>query len=337
MRRSSLIVAFLLVGLLAAPAGHAQVLKLPARDEVRLAEAVRLAAGLRGRLWPAWDRTAMPVLLIVDSTEFLLGHPRPGAGFTRAGHHASLNPEVWSRRRQFPPNLLATFPVGGAPTIVIGSAERTGKSSVAWVLTILHEHFHQWQYSQPDYYAGVARLDLARGDTTGQWMLEYPFPYDAAPVGQAMHRLASALARALDEPSTSAKALGEVIAARDSLRRHISEDDYKYFEFQLWQEGVARFIEYAAGAAASALGEPSAEFRRLPDYEAYSEAAARARRALRVELSQLNLARQRRIAFYSVGAAIALLLDASRPDWKRLYAERPFELAALLSRQRRAP
>jgi hypothetical protein len=78
-------------------------------------------------------------------------------------------------------------------------------------LTLLHEHLHQWQYSQPDYYAGVARLGLARGDTTGRWMLDYPFPYDSAPVRQAVHTLATALAGALEAPAgTSAP----IISAR---------------------------------------------------------------------------------------------------------------------------
>jgi hypothetical protein len=52
---------------------------------------------------------------------------------------------------------------------------------------------------------------------------------------------------------------------------------------------------------------------------------------LRRELDQLDLARQRRVAFYPVGAAVALLLDRTRPHWKQAYARRPFALAALLS------
>jgi glucose-6-phosphate-specific signal transduction histidine kinase len=46
---------------------------------------------------------------------------------------------------------------------------------------------------------------------------------------------------------------------------------------------------------------------------------------------QLGLSRQRRVAFYPLGAAIALLLEETRSDWKRVYADRPFALAALLS------
>jgi hypothetical protein len=314
--------------------GHAQSApELPRPDALRLAEAIRLAEGLRDDLWPGWGRTAMPVLLVRDSAEFLIGHSRPTADFAPLGYDSLLQREVWTRPRQFSSNLLATFPaVGGVPTIVIGSAERTGKSSVAWVLTLLHEHFHQWQYSQPNYYSGVAKLDLAGGDSTGQWMLEYPFPYDSAPVQRAVRVWATALARALaSRSSTRAHNQSAVVAERDALRRSLAASDDRYLEFQLWQEGVARFIEYATAKAAARYGKPSAEFRALPDYESYSAAAVRMRRSLRRELEQLALEQQRRASFYPLGAAMALLLDRSGSDWKRAYTQQPFTLSPLLS------
>jgi hypothetical protein len=306
--------------------------QLPGRDRARLAEAFRLADTLCDSLWPGWGRAAMPVLLVTDEAEFLVGHPAPSADFARAGYDSALRREVWTRPPRFPPTLLATFPaVGGQPTIVVGPAERTGKSSADWVLTLLHEHFHQWQYTRPGYYEGAAGLGLARGDTTGRWMLEYPFPYDSAPVQQAMRRLAVALVGALDDPpGARAEARGAVVRARDALRDRLSAADYRYFEFQLWQEGVARFIEYAAALAAAGAGSPAAAFRGLPDHEPYAAVAERGRRDLRRELERLDLGRQRRVSFYPVGAAMALLLDATRPDWRRHYARRPFALAALL-------
>jgi hypothetical protein len=238
---------------------------VPRRDRVWLAEAMRLAEDLRDDLWPGWERTTLEVLLVTDSTEFLVGHPQPSADFVWRGDDTLLKREVWTRPRQFSPALLATFPaVSGVPTIVIGSAEHTGKSSTAWVLTLLHEHFHQWQYSQPGYYAGVAQLDLAPGDTTGRWMLDYAFPYDSVPVQQAMRRLATALAQALDAPAgAKAKALKAAVGARETLRSSLTAADYRYFEFQLWQEGVARFVEYAAARAAAESGGPP------PRFEAY--------------------------------------------------------------------
>jgi hypothetical protein len=326
--------ALLLLGTAAPTAGDAQTaFEVQRRDRVRLAEAMRLVDEVRDDLWPGWGRTTLRVLLVTDSAEFLLGHSRPSADFVPRGYDTLLKRVVWTRPRQFSPTLLATFPaVSGIPTIVIGSAEHTGKSSTAWVLALLHEHFHQWQYSQPGYYAGVAGLELAHGDTTGQWMLDYAFPYDSAPVQQAVRRLATALGQALDASSSArAKALRTAVGARETLRGCLTAADYRYFEFQLWQEGVARFIEYGVARAAAGSGEPSAAFRSLSDYEPYSKAAAEERRSVRRELEQLALGRQRRVAFYPLGAAMALLLEETRPDWKRSYADRPFALAALLS------
>jgi hypothetical protein len=168
---------------------------LPPADSVRIAEALRLENELGDRIWPGLGSTPMPMLLVADSAEFLVGQGTPGSDFQFTGDSISGFP-VWSRPRRLSPTMLATFPIEGRPTIVIGSAERTGKTSTEWVLTALHEHFHQWQYSRPGYYDGVARLDLSQGDSTGMWMLNYPFPYDSGPVVQVIHRWAAALRKA---------------------------------------------------------------------------------------------------------------------------------------------
>jgi hypothetical protein len=324
----------LLGGAAAAHAGRVQpALRLRKEDRVRLAEAQRLAHQVCDQLWSGWGRTEFPILLVSDSAEFLVGHRGPADDFTPLGYDTVLGSEVWTRPRRFPPTLLATFPaVGGAPTVVIGSAERTGKSSTDWVLTLLHEHFHQWQYSQPDYYSRVAQLDLAHGDKSGQWMLDYAFPYDSVPVQQAMRSLATALTGALEGPSTArVKALKDVIKARDTLRSLLTVADYRYLEFQLWQEGVARFMEYAAAHAATLVEAPSIGFRRLSDYQPYRRIVESDSVSLHRQLERLDLGRQRRVAFYPIGAAIALLLEKTRRDWKQAYARQPFELMALLS------
>jgi hypothetical protein len=318
MRCSVLASGALLFGAISLPAAsHAQSPRnLSHADRMRLAEAIRMADRVAEEVWPGWGRTPLSVLLVTDSAEFLVGHPRPTEDFTRLGFDTLLSCEVLTRPRQFSPDLLATFPaVGGLPTIVMGTAERSGKSSAAWVMTLLHEHFHQWQYSLPGYYAGTAALDLARGDSTGMWMLEYPFPYDSAPVQRAVRRLASALSAALDAPTERrATAVKTVIGARDALRARLSAPDYRYLEFQLWQEGAARYVEHAVARNDSA--------------------ATVDRRGLQEELMRLDLGTQRRIAFYPLGDAVARLLDETRPGWKRDYAERPFALAALLSSER---
>jgi hypothetical protein len=323
----------LLVVTTAPEAGRAQTApRLQPADRLRLAEGKRLADRLCEQVWPGWGRTPFQLLLLGDSAEFLVGGPPKPDGFTRVGYDAILGTEIWTRPQRFPPTLLATFPaVGGIPTIVVGSAERTGKSSMAWVLTLMHEHFHQWQYSQPDYYAGVARLGLAHGDSTGQWMLNYPFPYSSPAVQQSTRELAIAVRKALDSDSARRQpALAEVVRARNALQSRLSPEEYRYLEFQLWQEGVARFLENVSAIEAAKLPPPHPEFQRLRDYETYSRVAQRVRQDLRQALQQLDLGQQGRVAFYPLGAGIALLLDETRPDWKQEYTRHPFALAALI-------
>jgi hypothetical protein len=293
--------------------------RLSDRDRVRLAEAFRVADRVRSEVWPGWERTPMAVLLVADSLEYLVGHPRPTSEFAPLGHDSMLARDVLARPRRFPPDLLATFPaVAGTATIVVGSAERTRKSSAEWVLTLLHEHFHQWQSSLPDYHHRADGLGLARGDTTGRWMLDYPFPYDSAPVQRAVNAFAASLARM--EP------LDSVARRRRALCRALSPDDDRYLEFQLWQEGVPRYLEIAVAEAAAQAGEPGEAFRRLPDYERYADLARRLRRRLEERLSELNLGEERRVAFYALGAGVAAVLDRSDGDWKQRYAEQLFTL-----------
>lgn len=303
----------------------------PLADRTRLAEAMRVGDALRGALWPGWGATSVPVLLVTDSLEYLIRHPRPTADFTSLGRDPLLGTEVWARRRVFPPGFLATFPaVGGIPTVVVGSAQRTGKSSAAWVLTLMHEHFHQWQYSQPDYYPRLQALDLARGDTTGMWALQYPFPYDSPPVQAGVTLLATSLAAALDAGPAESAAVESVRVARDQLLALLAPDDRRYLEFQLWQEGVARWVEYAAAAAAARLAPPDVAFQALADYTDYPAELARADAALREELRGMDLGRDRRVVFYPLGAALALLADRQRDRWKDAYARRKFELSRII-------
>src|ERR1700754_17215 len=133
-------------------------------DRLRLAEAFRLNEQLSDKVWPGWRKTPFAVLLLTGEYEFLLGHSQPSTDFTALGTDALLKTKVYYRKRTFPPNLLATLFVAGLPTIAIGQAENTfANTSTRWVVTLMHEHFHQLQYAQPDYQAGINALNLAGG------------------------------------------------------------------------------------------------------------------------------------------------------------------------------
>ena len=157
---------------------------VPEVDRIRIAEAFEIGQTLGNRIWKDWNKAPFAVLLVTPENEFLIRHPKPSQDFTLIGYDSLLRSEVYFRKRTFSPNLLATFPaVGGVSTIVIGQAENTEKkNSSDWVITMLHEHFHQLQNSQPNYYADVDALNLSGGDQTGMWMLNYAFPYSSTEV-----------------------------------------------------------------------------------------------------------------------------------------------------------
>lgn len=156
---------------------HAQEIRKV--DKVRIAEAEKIADRYGDEVWKDWSRVPFTLLLVTDKYEFLINHPNPSDDFKKMGYDSLLKSEVYFRDKTFNEHFLATFPaVNGVNTIVVGIPENTGRSGIAWIFTILHEHFHQFQYSNPDYYPAVDSLGLSGGDNTGMWMLNYNFPYD---------------------------------------------------------------------------------------------------------------------------------------------------------------
>jgi hypothetical protein len=305
----------------AAPGAAPAAPTLASDDRIRIAEAFRLGDAIGDSIWPGWTSAPFAVLLVTPDREFLVRHPRPSTDFTRIGYDSLLRSEVLVRDRTLSPSLLATYPaVGGVPTIVVGTPRATGKSSTEWVLTLLHEHFHQLQTSRPDYYARVGALGLARGDQTGMWMLNYAFPYDSSLVQSRFAVLAAHLDSALSATAPDVRRSHWLAArvARAALRVALPPDDERYLAFQMWQEGAARYTELLAARFAARRFTPSAAFRALPDFVPFDAAAARIESGIRSGL-RAPLARDRRVAFYPLGAATAQLLDEEEEGWKAGY------------------
>jgi hypothetical protein len=299
-------------------------------DRVRLAEAFRLGDMLGNQLWTYWNKAPFAVLLVTPEHEFLIRHPKPSPDFILVNDDSLLKSKVYYRKRTQPQNLLATFPaVGGIPTIVIGQAENTDKkTSTPWVVTMLHEHFHQLQYSQPGYYDAVNALGLTRGDQTGMWMLNYPFPYDWHEMKEHFSLLSRLLAEAVQAQNDSdfRVKLAAYLKQRRELEHTLSPDDYKYLSFQMWQEGIARYTEYRVAKLAAASYRPTKRFRALKDYEPFREVAEKIRRGVLDELSNAKLGESKRVIFYALGAGEGMLLDRVNPRWRQRYLVDKFYL-----------
>ena len=331
IRRLALTLGFVvLVGILRIQVAFAQgTPALSAIDRTRLAETFLLAERVGDRIWPNWSKAPFAVLLVTPDYEFLIRHPKPSSDFTSLGYDPVLKSSVNYRKRNFPAHFLATFPaVGGISTIVVGQAENTSaRTSTPWVVTLLHEHFHQLQDSQPNFFADVNALNLSRGDQTGMWMLNYAFPYERDDVQKQFERMSLALDAAITSPRAGRGSKVEsYLQAKRKFQELVSADDNKYWEFQLWKEGIARYTEYQSARLAAAGYRPSREFRALQDYRPYRDVARELRERIMRQLQTQKLGESKREVVYSFGAAEGFVLDQINPRWKRKYFVRKFDL-----------
>jgi hypothetical protein len=110
----------------------------------------------------------------------------------------------------------------------------------------------------------------------------------------------------------------QYIRERKRLFAQLSPDDKKYLDFQLWQEGIARYTQVKS-AEAAAHYQPTAEYTALADFEPFSAYAGKARSETLDELKRADLSQWKRTIVYSLGAAEGLLLDRINPKWKDAY------------------
>jgi hypothetical protein len=152
------------------------------------------------------------------------------------------------------------------------------------------------------------------------WMLNYPFPYEKPEVTRSFAELRDVLFSAVNEPdkAKAEKLAQQYIQQRKRFFAQLSSDDRKYFNFQLWQEGIARYTQIKS-AEAAAQYQPTAEYTALADFESFTAYAAKARSETLNELKRLNLSEEKRTVVYSFGAAEGLLLDRLNPRWKDGY------------------
>lgn len=296
---------------------------LDSEDELRLAEAFRLARTTAPAVWPGWERTAFPIVLVTADYDLLVGIANPPSGFASAGHSTSIG-RICSRPRQFDPSLTAAFPAfGSEPIVVIGQLEAMGTSPREWVLTALHEHFHQFQMSASAYYSTLAGLGLAGSDETGMWMLNYAFPYGAADIAERFRVVSDALSQAVT--SSSAVDRERAWGAYNAFLDDLPEPDRRYMSFQVWQEGVARYVELRCAELTAQDEESPEAFRRVAG-PGYAQLADTTMRRVLAELANPDLAGRGRSSFYAVGAGLALLMDQEDPGWKNRYLPEMFRL-----------
>ena len=291
---------------------------LPAKPTLSkaLSDVRALSAEYGDKIWAGFSKAHFGVVLVDEDKETLLCDARLPSGFvagpfdTILGCSTAVGPKSWRQG-----NMLAAMPAFGPPSVIVmGSPEATRLALPEWKLTVLHEHFHQWQSQLPDYYRKVDALDLSNGDKTGAWMLDFAFPYDDVAVEAAFDTASGAMAEAID--TGSVEDFDTYLAARRKFEIEAGEKNWRYWEFQMWQEGVARWTEMAIGGGASDQN--------------VRDAASNKKIKIMNALRNPDLKANRRVSVYAYGAGEAMLLDLHRPNWRRCYANQ-FALAPLLT------
>ena len=302
--------------------------RMRTEDKIRIREAFRISERYSESIWKGFGEVPFVVLFVDDSLEFLVNHPSPSEDFILSEEDSFLNTKIYYRPRQFPTWFLATFPaVNGINCTVVGRPENTGRSSTDWIITLLHEHFHQYEYSDPDYYPGVQKLDLSGGDESGMWQLNYPFPYENPAVAEQYKKYITALNEAVsgfDRPGFN-EAYSAYLKERSGLRELLSPAEYRYFSFQLWQEGIAQYTEYKF-LEKMADYVPTEEVSLVKDFIPFSDFKDQFRNSQFEALKTYSLPENKRVCFYANGFAEGLLLDLVKPGWHSDYFREKFDI-----------
>lgn len=308
----------------------AQTPEIRIDDRVRITEAIKIAGKYCDNVWKDWSKVPITLLLVTDNYEFLINHPNPTDDFKKLGYDSLLKSDVYYRDKVFDKHFLATFPaVNNVNTIVVGMPENTGRLSLGWIFTVLHEHFHQYQYTQPDYFSAVQGLGLAGDDNTGMWMLNYNFPYEKEEVAKQYGIMMRAMKDAIDFYGTkeSEMMLAEFQYERANFKKVMSEKDYAYFSFQNWQEGIA---DYTQMKLMELLSKDKYEFssgvQKLNDYMPLDTFAVRYYANKMYLAANEKLNEDKRVCFYASGSLEGILLDKVNPNWRDLYFAKKFYL-----------
>ncbi len=297
------------------------------KTEALLINEAKLIADTHGdKIWKGFSTAPFIIILVTDSIEYLIHHPYPSDDFKFLYRDSILNTDVYARTRTYPKEWLATFPaVNGINCIVVGTPKNTGRTYTNWMITLLHEHFHQYVNSQPDYFEAVDKLNLSGGDKTGMWMLNYPFPYDSTVIINQYQKFTTALVEAVNNIAKKnfKKLLGVYLKEKQVFKKLLKAEDYRYFSFQLWNEGLATYTEYKF---LEMLGNYkfSAAVAPLKDLIPLSQYKKEFFNAQVLNLKELKIQADKRVCFYQIGFAEGLLLDKVNKTWRNRYLRDKF-------------
>ncbi len=296
---------------------------LPSEPEIRMiADAQAIVRSDGDLVWAGLSQAPLPTLLIGPEHETLFCG-LPTAGFSALGFDPITRCSMQVRARELPVDLAATTDLGNVSVIQMGLPDALEATQADWIVTFLHEAFHQYQSTLPDYFSAVEVVRARLGKTSEQWSLDYPFPYADPKVKAAFAAMTMSAGEFLsaDNDVQANAAIRSYVDARNRARDAMSPDDWLFYEFQVGQEGVARWTELRFAAAAGSA---------RPDIATIGKERTG---GLAVSLNAIDsqgLNVWKRSSFYVLGAIEASMLDRVRPQWQREYATNPFAIGSML-------
>lgn len=269
-------------------------------------------------IWENISRIPLRILLITDSLEYLINHNTPDKSFELYKYDSSLKTDIYVRQRKFPPFLRATFPaVNGIDCIVVGDCKNTHKSEEDWIIMLLHEHFHLYQGANPEYNENVSLLAQKIANKSDNWMLDYDFPYYDTTLNKLFKDYSSSIYETfinLDRNELNPELEGWR-AKQAKIQNKMKSNDYNYFQFQLWQEGIATYTEFKY---LDILNRNSSNLK-IDHNLNFALKADNILKAYSSTLLKNDLKKQERNLFYALGLYIGIIKDHTNPEWKTDY------------------
>jgi hypothetical protein len=347
------------------PAVSREPLWLDPATFVAVAQVWEVLGSPENAIWPGWDASRTPVLVYFPGEqEILLNHPNPPADYVRADGLLPFSRRpadlVWVRsgKTHFDMDGQNTrTEINGVSTLVVADpnsstrswlrsllrasgspAERAERlklgtfvdSAYGMMAMVAHEAFHVFQHAQ-----------AAHNEVPESWLLEYPTLSVDNNLGVAVEGRALAAALRAKTPAEVEQAAREALAVRLWRRRQLSPNAAAYEDGTEFNEGLAKFVEYALTQALEGR-KPVEEMRWVRDFTGFDDLSGPRDALVQALLNTTDGttvvnndpfgAAPVRFRLYSSGMAMAALLDRlGMPNWRARIFQPGTTLTGLLA------
>lgn len=294
---------------------------LSLEDRQHLSRSFAVIDEHKSHIWPNWVDTPKDIVIQNEKYRMEIKSSPISDASNRYWAFQFNRIHISQKKRTITP--VHTLALEGKNPQIIVSREFFEQAPRAfWLGTLAHEHFHQWQMSRSNYFDAVTKLSINNNYSNCGWMIDYPFPFHQDAVGKILIELSS-LHRLKDvEPKQK---MDIIHRSLNQLKTILSKEEWDYVAFQIWQEGIARYVEYTF------LNELlQKEQRRNPQDGSMTAQLQTYISHLFEPATSIAFPMNREI-FYRIGLGIGLVLEQQKEgsNWKEIYANHPISLAFL--------